>query len=73
MTRALTARRYLAFKDSMAFVEQMTRRIFHVIVQEGDELLPCILPEPHDRPVFLAQRSLSSSNAAVAAAAFGAV
>ena len=30
----------------MEFVEQITRRIFHVVVQERDELGPGVVAEP---------------------------
>jgi hypothetical protein len=46
---------------------------FHVVVQERDELVPRVLPEPDNRPVPVTQRSVNSSNAARAAAAFTAV
>ncbi len=54
--RALTARRYLALRDSIALVEQMTFQDSGVVVQEGDELAPGVSPQPDHRGVLLSPR-----------------
>jgi hypothetical protein len=46
---AFTALWYGAFKLSMAFVEQMTLRIYTSIIQEGNEFFPRFIPKLHDR------------------------
>lgn len=45
----------------------------HVVVQEGHELRPGVVPQPHDRGVPLAPLPVNSTNRSFAAASAGAV